>query len=216
MLPLALGDGSSPLDIVCLGAHSDDIEIGAGGTLLRLLAERPGSRVHWVVLSATPQREVEARASAAAFLADAAEADVRVADFRENYFPYIATEVKEYISGLGREFHPDVVFAHRRADEHQDHRTVGELVWNTWRDHTILEYEIPKYEGDLGRPNLYVPLDESVAERKVALLEQHFASQADKPWFRAGTFRGLMAVRAVECNAESGFAEAFHCRKITI
>jgi len=216
MFPLTLGDGSSPLDILCLGAHSDDIEIGAGGTLLRLLGERPGSRVHWVVLSATPERAAEARASAAAFLADAGEADVRVADFRENFFPYIAADVKEYISELGRQLDPDVIFAHRRQDEHQDHRTVGELVWNTWRDHTILEYEIPKYEGDLGRPNLYVPLADTVAERKVTLLSEHFGSQADKPWFRPATFRGLMAVRAVECNAASGYAEAFHARKIMI
>ncbi len=216
MLPLAFGDGSSPLRILCLGAHSDDIEIGAGGTVLRLLAERPGSTVHWVVLSATPERAEEARASAADFLANAAEVDIRVADFRENYFPYDAAEIKAYVSGLGREVDPDVVFAHRRLDRHQDHRTVGELVWNTWRDHTVLQYEIPKYEGDLGRPNLYVPLGDDHVERKLELLGTHFASQGSKPWFRPEVFRGLMAIRAVECNAPSGHAEAFHAEKVTV
>ena len=201
-----------PLEILCLGAHSDDIEIGCGGTLLRLLAERPGSRVRWVVFSADDERERETRASAACFLAGAAVADVRVHRFRESYFPYDGGEIKDSFRGL-TDSKPDLVFCHRRDDEHQDHRTIGELAWNTFRDNLIAEYEIPKYEGDLGHPNTYVPLTPSIADRKVELLLEHFATQRTKPWFRPEVFRGLMALRAIECNAPEGWAEAFHVRK---
>lgn len=210
------GAHDRPLDILCLGAHSDDIEIGCGGTLLRLLAERPGSRVHWVVLSATPERELEARSSAASFLADAADGTVVVKGFRESYFPYRGADVKEFFDELRQTVTPDLVLTHHRLDEHQDHRTVAQLTWNTFRNHLIAEYEIPKYEGDLGHPNLYVPLLASVAERKIDLLFSHFASQRGKLWFRKETFRGLMAIRGVEVNAPDGFAEAFHVRKMVV
>ena len=213
MLAVSLGAPSGPLDILCLGAHSDDIEIGCGGTMLRLLAEHPGSRVRWVVFSSTPEREVEARGSAADFLVDAGEAEVTVLSFRESYFPYVAPDIKDQFEVLKRECRPDVVLCHRRDDEHQDHRTIAGLVWNTFRDHLVLEYEIPKYEGDLGHPNVYVPLSTDLAERKIALLHQHFASQRNRSWFRPDTFRGIMAVRGVESNAPDGFAEAFHLRK---
>jgi LmbE family N-acetylglucosaminyl deacetylase len=214
MFDVVLGDRTRPLDVLCLGAHSDDIEIGSGGTILRLLAERPGSTVHWVVLSATAQRAEEARASAAAFLADAAAAStVAVEDFRESYFPYLAT-LKDYFNQLRTSVDPDVVICPHRHDEHQDHRTVAELVWNTWRDHLVLEYEIPKYEGDLGRPNLFVRLSREIVERKLALLRDHFGSQSGKFWFRPETFSGIMAVRGVE--AGTAMAEAFHVRKLVM
>jgi LmbE family N-acetylglucosaminyl deacetylase len=217
MLPIAFGHGAtSPLSILCLGAHSDDIEIGCGGTLLRLLAERPGSSVHWVVFSATPEREREARASAADFLASAAKSTVIVKDFRESYFPYVGLEVKDFFEQIKRMTSPDLIFCHHRHDMHQDHRTIAELTWNTFRDHAVAEYEIPKYEGDLGSPNLYVPLSRVVASRKVELLLQHFGSQASRTWFRAETFDGLMSIRGVECNSPEGLAEAFHTRKLVL
>jgi LmbE family N-acetylglucosaminyl deacetylase len=213
-LPIQLGSG--PLRLLCLGAHSDDIEIGCGGTILRLLAERPGSSVDWVVFSADSAREREARASAAEFLADAAQSGVRISQFRESYFPDMWAEIKDYFGELGRTLKPDVVMSHHRADLHQDHRVIAELTWNTFRNHLLLEYEIPKWEGDLGSPNLYVPLTLAQAQRKVELLQRHFSSQASKPWFRADAFHGLMSVRGVECHAAEGRAEAFHARKIVI
>jgi LmbE family N-acetylglucosaminyl deacetylase len=217
VLAVSLGAGADqPLSILCLGAHSDDIEIGCGGTILRLLTERPGSTVTWVVFSADDRREAEARASASAFLADAASAEVVVHRFRESYFPAVAAEIKDAFEAMKASCSPDLVFTHRRGDEHQDHRLIGELTWNTFRDHLIAEYEIPKYEGDLGHPNLYVPLSGAVADRKVQLLLEHFGSQRGKPWFRPETFRGLMAVRAVECNAADAAAEAFYLRKLRL
>ena len=212
MLPLAIGrEANSALRLLCLGAHSDDIEIGCGATILRLLEERPGSSVTWVVLSSDPDREREARA--ADFLRGAAEANVRVSGFRESYFPYVAAQVKDYFEELKREISPDLVFTHRRHDVHQDHRTTADLTWNTFRNHLILEYEIPKYEGDLGQPQLYVPVSLALADRKTALLMQHFATQRTRSWFRPDLFDGLMSLRAIECNAPEGRAEAFYLRK---
>lgn len=217
MLPLSLGpDATRPLSILCLGAHCDDIEIGCGGTLLRILGERPGCTVHWVVLSSTPTREHEARASAAVFASDASELEVEVESFKESYFPFVGSEIKDYFEDLKARVDPDVVFTHRREDEHQDHRTVAQFTWNTFRDHLIVEYEIPKYEGDLGHPNLYVSLDADHVDRKVDLILEHFASQRNRPWFRAETFRGLMSLRGVECAAPAGFAEGFHVRKAVV
>lgn len=210
------GSASAPLRILCLGAHSDDIEIGCGGTLLRLLAERPGSSVDWVVFSANAAREVEARASAEEFLVDAGTKNVLVKNFRESYFPYIATELKDCFEMLKQRIVPDLIFSHRRDDVHQDHRLVAELTWNTYRNHAILEYEIAKYEGDLGTPNFFVPLSRATADRKVELILKHFTSQAGRAWFRADTFHGLMSLRSVECNAVEGRAEAFHGRKLVV
>jgi LmbE family N-acetylglucosaminyl deacetylase len=217
VLGSTLGDArAQPLSILCLGAHSDDIEIGCGGTLLRLLDERPGSTVTWVVFSADDDREAEARGSAADVLAGAASAEVIVHRFRESYFPYVGAEIKDAMRGLRSRVDPDVVFTHRRDDAHQDHRILGELTWNSFRDHVVAEYEIPKFEGDLGHPNVYVPLSSAHAEGKIALLMRHFGTQRNKGWFRPETFRATMALRAVECNAASGWAEGFTVRKLVL
>jgi LmbE family N-acetylglucosaminyl deacetylase len=215
MLRLSLGPAGTPLRLLCLGAHSDDIEIGCGGALLRLLAERPGSHVDWVVFSATPEREREARASAAEFLAGAASSRVVVESFPESFFPREWAGVKQALERVKRDSAPpDVVFTHHRRDEHQDHRTLAELTWNTFRDHLIAEYEVAKYEGDLGHPNLFVPLAAETAARKIELILRHFPSQSGRSWFRAETFQAVMNLRGVECNAFQ--AEAFHCRKATL
>jgi LmbE family N-acetylglucosaminyl deacetylase len=216
-LPLTLGsEFTQPLSILCLGAHSDDIEIGCGGTLLRLLEERPGSSIRWVVFSADDARSREAQASAAAFTSHAGSVDVTVYDFRESWFPTEWGPIKEAIAALATQISPDVVFAHRRDDEHQDHRTIGQLVWNHFRDHLIMEYEIAKFEGDLGCPNVFVPFVRTIVDQKTDLLAQHFGSQHDKTWFNEDAFRGLMALRGTECNAPSGFAEGFYVRKVVL
>jgi LmbE family N-acetylglucosaminyl deacetylase len=214
MLPMTFGAGA--LRLLFLGAHSDDIEIGCGGTILRLLGERPDCEVTWAVFSAVGEREREARASAAAFLASAARHTLVIKAFRESYFPHSGAEIKDAFEELKRALTPDVVFCHRREDRHQDHRVVGELAWNTFRNHLILEYEVPKYEGDLGSPNFFVPLARSVADEKTRLLIDHFGSQRSRAWFRPDTFDGLMAVRGVECNAPDARAEAFHAYKLRI
>jgi LmbE family N-acetylglucosaminyl deacetylase len=216
MLPAVLGPAGAPLRLLCLGAHADDIEIGCGGTILRLLAEHPGSSVRWVVFSASPVRVKEARSSAAAFLEAAGRSEVVVRDPPESYIPTVAAEIKDAFEELKGGERPDLILTHRREDMHQDHRTIAELTWNTFRDHLVLEYEIPKYEGDLGHPNVYVPLPEAVARRKVELLLLHFASQRDRSWFRPGTFEGVMRLRAVEINAADGFAEGLYGRKIRL
>jgi LmbE family N-acetylglucosaminyl deacetylase len=216
MLSLAFGAPGVPLRLLCLGAHCDDIEIGCGGTLLRLIAEHPGSTVDWVVLSSSPEREREARASAADFLSGAANSTVTVEAFRESFFPYRGEAIKEFLEKLRASVNPDIVLSHHRRDEHQDHRLAAELTWNTFRNHLIVEYEIPKYEGDLGQPNLFVPLSAALARRKVDLIVRHYRSQASRSWFRPETFQAVMALRGVECNAPEGVAEAFHCRKAVL
>jgi LmbE family N-acetylglucosaminyl deacetylase len=216
MLPLGLGAAGTPLQLLCLGAHSDDIEIGCGGTLLRLLRERPGSSVTWVVFAAQGPRHEEARQSAATFLEAAADARVELHQFRESYFPYVGAEIKDAFEQLKGRCTPDVVFAHRADDMHQDHRVIAELSWNTFRNNLILQYEIPKYEGDLGTPNVFVPLERSLADRKVELLLRHFPSQAHRTWFHPDTFHGLMTVRGIECNAPERRAEAFYARKLVL
>ena len=216
MIPFWLQRPPAQLRVLLLGAHSDDIEIGAGGTLLRLIAELPAVAVRWVVLSSTEARATEARRSAAAFLTGAHAVEVAVERFRENFFPWIGAEIKEYFERLKAAFEPDVVLTHAREDRHQDHRVVSDLTWNAFRDHLILEYEIPKYDGDLGAPNLFVPLSETLARRKVELLLQHFASQRERHWFDEATFLGLMRVRGVETGGVERFAEAFHCRKLIL
>jgi LmbE family N-acetylglucosaminyl deacetylase len=216
MLTATLGDPSKPLNLLCLGAHADDIEIGCGGTILRLLRERPGCTVNWVVFAANPVREAEARASAASFLTSAATSEVTVHHFRESYFPSVVSEIKDAFESLKRAYKPDLVLCHRKVDAHQDHRVIAELVWNTYRDHAIWEYEIPKYDGDLGLPNVYVPLSRADADSKVELILKHFASQATRAWFRPDTFDSVMGLRGIECNAPEARAEGFYVRKLVI
>ena len=216
VLTATFGRAGEPLTILCLGAHCDDIEIGAGGTLLRLLSERPGSRVRWLVFSSNAEREAEARASAAEFLADAGAATVDIHTYRESFFPFVGASIKDCFESIKAEESPDLIFTHRTIDAHQDHRTIAELTWNTFRNHVIAEYEIPKYEGDLGQPQVFAPLPRATAERKVSIITDKFKSQATRSWFSAETFLSLMRIRGVECNAPSGYAEAFHVRKLTI
>jgi LmbE family N-acetylglucosaminyl deacetylase len=209
-------DRAAPLQVLCLGAHADDIEIGCGGTILRLLAERTNVHVTWVVFSSTPERELEAQAGAARFLEGAASRRVIVHRFRDGHFPWEGAAIKAAFESLKREVAPDLVFTHYRDDRHQDHRTVSDLTWNTWRRHTVLEYEIPKYDGDLGQPNLFVPLPRDVCERKAALVCEVFRSESHKAWLTQDTFQALSRLRGVECAAPEGHAEAFHCRKLVL
>ena len=208
-----LAGGDRPKRILALGAHSDDIEIGCGGTILRMACERPGLEVMWVVFAATSERAAEARASASAFLEGVPTAKVIVRDYRDGFLPYAGAALKDEFEELKREFSPDLVFTHYRDDRHQDHRLVSELTWNTWRDHFILEYEIPKYDGDFGAPNFFVSLPTSTLDRKIELLLRHFPSQAAKPWFTADLLRAVARIRGMECTAPEGFAEGFYSRK---
>jgi LmbE family N-acetylglucosaminyl deacetylase len=201
--------------ILCLGAHSDDIEIGAGATLLRLVRENPEARIVWVVCSARGVRGTEAELSAARFLEGAGKADVILKGFRDGHFPGHFSEIKAFFETL-KATAPDLVLTHFGGDLHQDHRVVSELTWNTFRDHTILEYEIPKWDGGLGSPNLFVPASVADADRKIELLTTCFASQLGKHWFDDLTFRGLMRLRGLECNAPEHLAEGFYARKITL
>jgi LmbE family N-acetylglucosaminyl deacetylase len=212
MRPLQLCRPGEHLSVLCLGAHSDDIEIGAGGTILGWIAAGVRLDVHWCVLSAAGPRADEARGSAVAFLKGADRQKVELAEFRDGFFPY-GGEVKTWIEGLKTRVQPDVVLTHRRGDGHQDHREVCALTWNSFRDHLILEYEIPKWDGDIGQPNVYVPIEAPVLERKIELLHEHFGTQRSKDWFDAETFRGLARLRGMECRSASGYAEAFFVRK---
>ena len=217
MLPLNLAPKApGPLTVLCLGAHADDIEIGCGGTILELLAGRSDVECHWVVLSSDAQREKEARAGAAEFLRSARRSEVAVQRFRNGYFPFVGDAIKDYFEELKKQLSPDLVFTHYRDDRHQDHRVVSDLTWNTFRNHLILEYEIPKYDGDLGSPNLFVPLKGATCREKIRILEAAFTSQRDKHWFDEGTFRALMRLRGMESCAPSFHAEAFYTRKLVL
>jgi LmbE family N-acetylglucosaminyl deacetylase len=200
--------------VLCLGAHADDIEIGCGGTILTLLERDPALTVTWVVFSAEGARAGEARASADTFLASAAKREVVIHDFRDGFFPYTGGAIKEAFEELKARLSPDLVFTHYRHDLHQDHRLIGELTWNTFRDHLVLEYEIPKYDGDLGVPNFFVPLEAASSRRKIDIILRTFRSQASKRWFSAELFGALLRLRGMECNAPSDHAEAFYCRKM--
>jgi LmbE family N-acetylglucosaminyl deacetylase len=214
MLELRLSTTSPRIErILAIGCHADDIEIGCGGTLLALTRSHPSLHVSWVVLSAVGERADEARESAAAFLADVESAEVSVLQHRESFLPYVGAEVKETFESL-KAVQPDVVFTHSRDDLHQDHRLACELTWNTFRDHLVLEYEIPKYDGDLGAPNVFVPLDEALVEEKLRLVREHFTSQAGRHWFDDELFRGLMRMRGMESAVR--YAEAFTCRKLRL
>jgi LmbE family N-acetylglucosaminyl deacetylase len=199
--------------VLAIGAHADDIEIGAGGTVLRLVEEYPGLEFKWVVLTGKGDRMAEARSSALAFL-ETATASVELPSFQDGYLPYSGGEVKQFFETL-KPFAPDLILTHYRGDLHQDHRLACELTWNTFRDHVILEYEIPKYDGDLGTPNFYVPLGEEHMRKKVELLGEHFASQKAKHWYERDLFLGLMRIRGMECHV-AGCAEAFYCRKVVL
>ncbi len=200
------------LQVLALGAHADDIEIGCGATLLRLAAERE-LHVHWMVFCSTPERAVEAQASAADFLRNAASARVVVRAHRDGFLPWNGAALKEEFEALKKEVAPDVVLTHYRDDRHQDHRTVSELTWNTFRDHMILEYEIPKYDGDFGSPNVFAPVSTNVLSQKIDLLIQHYQTQKNKQWFGEELFRSVARIRGMECVAPDGFAEGFYCRK---
>ncbi len=213
MQRLSLDTARFPRRILALGAHCDDIEIGCGGTLLRLLAEPGSVEILWVVFCSTPPRAAEARASAAAFLMGVPNARVVVRDHRDGFLPYSGASVKDEFEALKTEFAPDLVFTHQRDDRHQDHRLISELTWNTWRNHLVLEYEIPKYDGDLGSPNFFAPMAVARLDRKIALLMEHFRSQENKTWFERDLLRSLARIRGLECGAPDGLAEAFHCRK---
>ena len=200
------------LRVLCVGAHSDDIEIGCGGLILSLLGTRKNVSIDWVVFSAPPRRDREARRSAEMFLKGASEQRIALHTFRDGFFPYDGAAIKAEFERL-KPLRPDLVLTHYRDDRHQDHRTLSDLTWNTFRDHLILEYEIPKFDGDLGSPNLFVPVDKRIYERKVRILEAVFGSQRDKHWFSSETFMALMRLRGMECRAPGGYAEAFYARK---
>jgi LmbE family N-acetylglucosaminyl deacetylase len=208
------GRANSGLKILCLGAHSDDIEIGCGGTILKLLEENPGVEVCWVVLGASGPRVAEALESANAFLANANKKEIVIKEFRDGYFPQIWAEIKDCLETVGKKYRPDVVLTHFRGDLHQDHRLVSELTWNTFRNHLILEYEIVKYDGDLGAPNFFVQLTETTVRKKIQTIMSSFKSQTHKAWFSEDTFSSILRLRGVESNAPEKYAEAFYCRKM--
>lgn len=207
---------SGALQILCLGCHSDDIEIGCGGTLLRLAEQYPLSVFHWVVFSAIGEREEEARRAAALFAGATRLKGLLIKTFPDGFMPFVGAEVKAVFEDLKRAISPNLIFTSNRKDAHQDHRLVGELTWNTFRDHLILEYEIPKYDGDMGQPSVFVPLPPELCQRKVIFIMDAFQSQHCKRWFRRETFFSLMRLRGMECNAPSGYAEAFYCRKLVL
>ncbi len=202
--------------VLVLGAHSDDIEIGCGGTLLSWISAMAPLEVHWVVFSAVGERETEARQSAADFLQAAAHSAVTLLAHRDGYFPGAFSEIKDRFEQLKQQFEPDIVLTHYREDRHQDHRVISDLTWNTWRDHLVLEYEIPKYDGDLGRPNLYTPISRDVAQDKIEKLMRHFSTQRTKRWFSPDTFLGLMRLRGIEAGSPDGLAEAFFAPKLLL
>ena len=217
MIHLLLDPKKSPLKILCLGSHCDDIEIGCGGTLLNLIQSRRGSiAVHWVVFSSTAEREDEAKHSAQAFLKGTRQKNVVIQHFEDSFFPYNGGEIKKFIQELSRGFSPDLIFTHYRNDLHQDHRLIAELTWNAFRDHWILEYEVPKYDGDLGSPNFFVPLSETICHNKIDHILRYYRSQRKKKWFTKDTFLSLNRLRGIECNSVSGYAEAFYSRKIVL
>lgn len=203
-----------PLQVLCLGAHSDDIEIGCGGTILRLISDNPDMEITWMVFSALGERAIEAQHSADEFLKDVHHKQFALKDFKDGYFPSNIASIKDIFEEIKNRISPDIIFTHHRDDLHQDHHQLCELTWNTWRDHFILEYEIPKYDGDLGNPNFFVSLGKEVCDQKVELLMRYFQTQTNKYWFTRETFNALMRLRGVQCKSPSGYAEAFYSRKL--
>lgn len=216
MMKLSLEKRSlEPLTVLCLGAHSDDIEIGCGGSLLQLQQSLPKLKFHWVVLSAEGKRGEEAQKSAELFT-EGSEREIVLREYRDGFLPYRGCEVKEFFEELKMHVNPDLIFTHYQGDAHQDHRLICELTWNTFRNHLIFEYEIPKYDGDMGRPSAFVPLEKRACDKKMDILCEAFSSQRTKPWFARETFLSLMRLRGMESNAPSGYAEAFYVRKVLI
>jgi LmbE family N-acetylglucosaminyl deacetylase len=215
MLPFSFSPSRArPLKLLCLGAHSDDIEIGCGGTVLRIAEEIKDLEVRWIVFSATEVRTAEARDSAAAFLRDVAAKKVDIFDFRDGYFPFQGAEIKDCFEQIGREFDPSLIFTHWQGDAHQDHRLLSQLTFNTFRNHMVLEYEIPKFETDISSPAFFVPLSRVHLRRKVDAILRHFASQLSRDWFSEETFTALARLRGINCHAPEGVAEAYYARKI--
>lgn len=217
MVEFHLGSPAKPLRrVLCLGSHCDDIEIGCGGTILRLIRENPEIEIYWKVFSSTPVRKREALQAASLFLAPVKKKKVVVRNYRDGFFPSLHTQIKGEFEKLKKDFVPDLILTHYRHDLHQDHRVICELTWNTFRSHLILEYEIPKYDGDLGVPNFFVGLDRAICERKAKHILDAFASQRGKQWFTPDTFLALQRLRGIEANSPGGFAEGFHCRKLVL
>jgi LmbE family N-acetylglucosaminyl deacetylase len=217
MLGVVLNKGQNEtIRVLCLGAHSDDIEIGCGGTILRLLAEYSNLDITWIVFGAREIRASEAYSSAEKFLQNVKQKKIIVKDFQDGFFPYIGGEIKYYFENLKYELSPDLIFTHYRGDLHQDHRLINELTWNTFRDHLILEYEIPKYDGGLGSPNLFIHLDESTYRTKIINILNHFKSQRSRRWFTEETFLAIMRLRGIESNAVDKYAEAFYAPKLVL
>jgi len=217
MLSLALRrQNDEAVKILCLGAHCDDIEIGCGGTILKLLEQYKRATVYWVVFSSDERRAEEARESATTFLKQAESKSIVIKKFTTSFFPYVGMDIKVDFERLKQDFSPDVVFTHYRNDLHQDHRVISELTWNSFRDHLVLEYEIPKYDGDLGSPNSFVHLDQSAARKKINLIMENFRSQRDKQWFDEETFLAILRLRGVESNSPGKYAEGFYCRKVVL
>ena len=216
MISLTFPKPTGGLQVLCLGCHSDDIEIGCGGTILRLAKDYPHCKFHWVVFSATGDRAMEAERAAKELVAPTQLEGPILMSFPDGCMPFAAADIKATFEQLKRTLSPDLILTHNRKDAHQDHRLIAELTWNTFRDHLILEYEIPKYDGDLGQPSVFVPLPPEICERKVRVIMDSFCSQSGKRWFDRETFFGLMRLRGMECNAPSGYAEAFYGRKLVL
>jgi LmbE family N-acetylglucosaminyl deacetylase len=216
---IALGPGTiapSVRHVLCLGAHCDDIEVGCGGTILDLLRRRPAPAVTWIVFTSDARRRAEALASARKILRDVEKKEIVIKSFRDGFLPYTGDAVKRFFEDIKRRVTPDLIFTHHREDRHQDHRLISELTWNTFRDHWILEYEIPKFDGDFGSPNVFVHLDDATCRRKVRTILDTFTSQRGKRWFAEDVFRSVLRLRGLESNAPDAYAEAFYCRKLVL
>ena len=216
MLHINFDNKGAALKILCLGAHADDIEIGCGGTILKLIETYSNIEIKWIVFSSGEVRKIEALQCANQFLDKVEKSDVDILSFKDGFFPYIGEEIKNYFDQLKLNYSPDLIFTHYKYDYHQDHRSISELTWNTFRDHLILEYEVLKYDGDLGQPNFFVHLSKKYVGNKIKLVTENFVSQKNKTWFDEDTFKSLLIIRGVESNAPEKFAEAFYVRKLII
>jgi LmbE family N-acetylglucosaminyl deacetylase len=212
---LNISFSNAPKTILLLGAHCDDIEIGCAATVLYLIDNFPDAHFEWIVFSSSPARAQEATRSANRLLASAISKNVLIENFRNGYFPYVGEQIKDYFESLKTRISPDLILTHHLADRHQDHRTLAELTWNTFRDHFIMEYEIPKYDGGLGTPNCFIPVSQKGAGTKISTLMDCFVTEATKSWFTPDTFEAMLRLRGVECNSPTGLAEAYYCRKIS-